>query len=275
MGSKKAETTSAAQRFRQGGAVERAAQVDEADVSHSAVTLLGDHQGPQRRRARMKALKSGYPRMMSNRRLVVIGGSAGGLGPLREIVGGLSASFPAPVLVCLHLGEGSTSRLPEILEDAGSLPARHPRHGDRLEPGVIFVAPPDRHLVVNDDDVHLSRGPTENRHRPAVDTLFNSAARWHGPDVIGVVLSGALDDGAAGAAAIAAHYGTVMVQDPEEARISAMPLAAARVVPRALVAPVAQVASLLATLATEEPISTQRPPLDPLVMWEREREQQA
>src|SRR4051812_17450785 len=150
-------------------------------------------------------------------RLIVIGGAAGAVAPPRGIIAALPAAVPAPVFVCLHLAEGSTRRLPAILDAAGVLSARHPRHRERLEPGVIFVAPPDRHLVVNDGAVQLSRGPKENRRRPAVDALFNSAARWHGPDVVGVVLSGALDDGAAGAAAIAAQDGTVIVQDPEEA----------------------------------------------------------
>src|SRR3954469_15374903 len=146
-------------------------------------------------------------------RVVVVGGSAGALEPLREIVRGLPDSFPAPILVTLHLAPGSTSRLPEHLAGIGPLPARHPRSGDSLEAGVIYVAPPDRHLVVHEQLVHLSRSPRENRHRPSVDALFNSAARWHGPNVIGVVLSGALDDGAAGATAIAAQDGIVIVQD--------------------------------------------------------------
>jgi two-component system chemotaxis response regulator CheB len=202
-------------------------------------------------------------------RLVVIGGSAGALAPLREIIGALPPSFPAPVLVCLHLAEGSNSRLPAILEATGLLPARHPRHGERLQPGVIFVAPPDRHLVVSDGVAHLSRGPKENRQRPAVDTLFNTAARAHGPNVIGVVLSGALDDGAAGAAAIAAQDGTVIVQDPDEAQVSSMPVAAMRAVRRARVARAGEAAQLIEALAAEESASD-RPPVDQLLEWESE-----
>jgi two-component system, chemotaxis family, protein-glutamate methylesterase/glutaminase len=201
-------------------------------------------------------------------RLVVIGGSAGALEALREIVGGLSASFRAPILVCMHLAEGATSRLPRILDAAGPLSARHPRHGDQLEPGTIFVAPPGRHLVVRDGAAHLSRGPKENRQRPAIDALFSSAARWYGPKVIGVVLSGALDDGAAGATAIAAQDGTVIVQDPNEAQVSAMPVAAARVVRRARITPVARMAALLEALATEELPGAQEAASSPLVTWE-------
>jgi two-component system chemotaxis response regulator CheB len=203
-------------------------------------------------------------------RLIVIGGSAGALAPLRQIVASLPASFPAAVLVCLHLAEGSTSRLPEILRAAGALSARHPRHGERLESGTILVAPPDRHLVVNDGVVQLSRGPKENRQRPAVDTLFNSAALSHGPDVIGVVLSGALDDGAAGAASIAAQDGTVIVQDPEEAQVSSMPLAAARAVRRARVTPAADVAALIEALVAGDSYQGRPPPVGPVLRWESE-----
>lgn len=199
-------------------------------------------------------------------RLVVIGGSAGALGPLREILSRLPASFPAPVLVCLHVGPRSKSRLPEVLASAGALGARHPRHGEPLEAGTILVAPPDRHLVVHDHVVHLSRGPLENRHRPAVDALFNSAARWHGPAVSGVVLSGALDDGSAGAAAIAAQDGVVIVQDPHEAGVAGMPQAAIRAVRRARVAPARDIPALLADLVDVP----ERPGLDPLITWKSE-----
>ena len=203
-------------------------------------------------------------------KLIVIGGSAGATGPLREIVAGLPSSLAAPVLVCLHLAPGARSRLPELLDAAGPLEARHPRHGEALTAGSILVAPPDRHLVVHDGVVHLSKGPRENRHRPAVDALFNSAARWRGPDVIGVVLSGALDDGAAGAAAIAAQDGTVVVQDAEEARIADMPLAALRAVRRARVSASRDVAALLDRLVTQPAQPSERPAPDQLVTWESE-----
>jgi two-component system chemotaxis response regulator CheB len=187
---------------------------------------------------------------------------------LRQIVAGLPASFPAAVLVCLHLAPRSPSQLPQILDAAGPLPARAPAHGERLQNGVILVAVPDRHLVVHEDMVHLSRSPKENRHRPAVDALFNSAARWHGPDVIGVVLSGALDDGASGAAAIAAQDGTVIVQDPLEARVAAMPSAAVAAVRRARVAPVADIAAVLRELLDGAAEASSAPPPSPLLAWE-------
>jgi two-component system chemotaxis response regulator CheB len=199
--------------------------------------------------------------------LLVIGGSAGALEPLRRIVADLSTTFPAPVLVTLHLPSGGRSVLPEVLEGAGPLPARHPRHGEELVPGTIFVAPPDRHLVVRDDVVHLSRGPRENRHRPSVDALFNSAARWHGPGVVAVVLSGALDDGAAGAAAVAAQDGAVVVQDPDDASVTGMPLAASRAVRRALLVPSAEIGTLVERMVSNGRAGDS-PPASEFVRWE-------
>lgn len=166
-------------------------------------------------------------------RLVVVGGSAGSVDALRRLVATMPSDFPAPVLVAIHLAADADSHLPDILARRSPLPVRHARHGEALEPGVILVARPGRHLVVHQDVVHLSRGPRENRRRPSIDALFNTAARWHGPNVVGVVLSGALDDGAAGAAAIAAQDGTVIVQDPQDAQCTGMPRAALTAVRRA------------------------------------------
>jgi two-component system chemotaxis response regulator CheB len=201
------------------------------------------------------------------RRLVVIGGSAGGLDALRQLVAGLPPDFDAPILVVLHLAPHSESALAEILSRAGPLPAARATHNDPLVPGRILVAPPDRHLVVHRDSVHLSNGPRENRHRPAVDPLFATAARWHGPAVIGVVLSGVLDDGAAGAAAIAAQDGVVVVQDPEDAQCAGMPTAALRAVRRAQTARAREIGPLLARLVREPAVGTS-PHVSDLVAWE-------
>jgi two-component system chemotaxis response regulator CheB len=201
-------------------------------------------------------------------RLVVVGGSAGSLDPLRTLAAGLPADFAAAVLVVMHVSSNGRSALAEILDRAGPLPARAARHGQPIEPGQILVGPPDRHLVVHDDVVHLSRGPRENQHRPAIDALFNSAARWHGPDVVGVVLSGVLDDGAVGAMAIAAQDGIVLVQDPEEAQCPGMPTAALRAVRRARPVPSGEIAKLLTTiidgLAPDEPPTAR----DEFLEWE-------
>jgi two-component system chemotaxis response regulator CheB len=198
---------------------------------------------------------------------VVIGGSAGAFEPLRTLLSCLPANFPAPVLVTMHVPAGAQSTLPKLLTAAGPLPARHAQHGDALTPGAVLVAPPDRHLVVHDGVVHLSRGPKENRHRPAIDALFNSAARVYGPGVIGIVLSGSLDDGAAGAASIAAQDGVVLVQDPQDARVTSMPKAVIAAVRRARSAPADGLAALLIHLLTT-PASSERPPVEESLEWE-------
>ena len=131
-------------------------------------------------------------------RLVVIGASAGGMKPLQLLAAGLPADFPAAVCIVLHIPAHGPSLLPEILGRAGLLPVSTPSHGQALLPGQIYCAPPNHHLLVEEGHLSVTTGPKENRVRPAVDTLFRSAAYSEGPNVIGVVLSGLLDDGTSG-----------------------------------------------------------------------------
>jgi two-component system chemotaxis response regulator CheB len=167
---------------------------------------------------------------MSRRDIVVIGASAGGVEALRALVAELPADLPAAVLVVLHVPARAPSALPVILSRSGALTAVHAVHGERLQYGRIYVAPPDHHLLIEGDRVALSHGPTENGHRPAVDVLFRSAARSYRERVAGVVLSGGRDDGTAGLSAISERGGLAIVQDPEEALHSSMPRSAAEYV---------------------------------------------
>jgi two-component system chemotaxis response regulator CheB len=178
--------------------------------------------------------------------VLVIGGSAGGIEALVELVAGLPADLPACVLVTVHVGGNARSNLPPILARSGPLPAVHARHGEPLRRGRIHVAPPDFHLLAADGVARLSSGPRVNRHRPAIDVMFASAARWGGPRVLAVVLSGLLDDGAVGSALVARAGGRVMVQDPADSLFDSMPRAALSAVAAATAVPVVRMGKLVA-----------------------------
>jgi two-component system chemotaxis response regulator CheB len=155
--------------------------------------------------------------------VIAIGASAGGLQPLRAIVAGLPADLGACVLVVLHVAATGTSVLPQILARSTRMQVVRADDGAVLAPGRIIVAPPDRHLLVEDGHVRLSRGPRENGHRPAIDPLLRSLAGAYGPRCAGVILSGTRDDGTLGLAEVKRCGGVAIVQDPSEAEYPGMP----------------------------------------------------
>ena len=160
------------------------------------------------------------------RDIVVVGASAGGVEALTLLVAGLPRGIRAAIIVVLHVAPNYPSALAAILTRSGAVPAEQVESRLQIELGHIYVAPPNRHLVIDDGHLHLEAGPRENGARPAVDVLFRSAARVYGSRVVGIILSGALRDGAEGMAAIKLGGGVTIVQDPEEALFAGMPRSA-------------------------------------------------
>jgi two-component system chemotaxis response regulator CheB len=176
--------------------------------------------------------------------IVVIAGSTGALGPLRKIVAALPVDLPATVFVVANIGAQS-SVLPEMFQEDCALPVRHAEDQAAFDKSVIYIAPPDRHLLVHNDKTYLSCGAKENFSRPAADPLFRSAAVNYGARVIAVVLSGELDDGAAGLYAVRACGGIAVVQEPCDCQAASMPLRALNSVPDAFVTPAAEIGKLI------------------------------
>jgi two-component system chemotaxis response regulator CheB len=193
---------------------------------------------------------------MATRNIIVIGASAGGFDALKNLVKDLPPDLQASIFVVWHMSPDVTGVLPEVLNRAGRLSAKNAEDGERIEPSRIYVAPPDRHLIIENSHVRVTRGPKENRFRPAVDPLFRSAAYVYGARVIGVILSGALDDGTSGLWTIKHRGGVAVVQDPADAEISSMPRNAMREVEVDHVVPVSEMADLLVRLSSERVAET-------------------
>lgn len=191
---------------------------------------------------------------MPNRDIVVIGASAGGVEALTSLARTLPADLPAALFVVLHVAPHGNSVLPQLLARASKLKAEHAIHGEPIVSGRWYVAPPDQHMLIRDGHVHLGRGPSENGHRPAIDPLFRSAASAHGSRVIGVVLSGSLDDGTAGLLAVKQSGGIAIAQDPHEALYPSMPLSAIENVEVDHISPLAGIGRLLKQL-TRDPVA--------------------
>src|SRR5262252_6098153 len=185
------------------------------------------------------------------RDMVVIGGSAGALDPLVRLLDGLPGGFSASVFVTLHIPPDHPSLLPQLLSKRGHRIARHPVENEKPQPGVVYVAPPDAHLLVDRGRLLLGHGARENRHRPAIDVMFRSAARAYGGRVAAIVLSGQLDDGAAGLIAVKIKRGLTIVQDPNEATAPELPCRAIQYANPDHVLPIGEIAKLLGTVINE------------------------
>ena len=158
--------------------------------------------------------------------IVVIGASAGGIDAIRRLIATLPADFPGAIIIVQHLHPQSPGTVPASLQSLTKLRVHTAVDGMAIEPGHVYVAPPDRHVLLTPDRLHVTRGPEENRHRPAVDPLFRSAAYNYGRRVVAVVLSGTMDDGASGLWSVRTCGGITIVQDPTEAQYSEMPTSA-------------------------------------------------
>jgi two-component system, chemotaxis family, protein-glutamate methylesterase/glutaminase len=187
--------------------------------------------------------------------IIVIGSSAGGIKALGAILGKLPADLDAAIFVVQHLGANSPRVLPRILGELCSLPTSHPADGEDFHPGRVYIAPPDYHLLIEDGRVRVVRGPEENRFRPAIDALFRSAALSYGPRVLGVLLTGNLDDGTVGLQAIKKRGGVVIVQDPNEAEYPSMPKSAMKYAEIDYCLPLLGIAPVLVRLTGEPAVS--------------------
>jgi two-component system, chemotaxis family, protein-glutamate methylesterase/glutaminase len=199
-----------------------------------------------------------FERPILQRDIVVVGASAGGVEALRQLVSGLPPELPAAVFVVLHVLPSGTSVLPQILARQTALTVSAAQDGEPIERGRIYVAPPDHHMLLEPGRVRLTRGPRENGHRPAVDPLFRSAARSYGQRVIGLVLSGALDDGTAGLKMISDGGGSAVVQDPAGALYPSMPRSALAHDATARPVPLEELADALCSMI-DEPIEALEP----------------
>jgi len=185
--------------------------------------------------------------------IIVIGASAGGFEAIQEIIGNLPADLQAAIFIVWHMSPNVRGLLPEVLNKKNTLKAAHAVDNEPIQHGRVYVAPPDHHLMIQKEFVRITKGPKENRFRPAVDPLFRSAAYYCGGRTTGIVLSGALDDGTAGLWTIKQCGGTAIVQDPSDAEVPSMPENALKAVEADHVLPVSEIAPLLVNLVNQAP----------------------
>ena len=189
---------------------------------------------------------------MPKKNIVVMGGSTGSFDVFKRVAKDLPPDLDAAIFIVWHMSPDVRGILPEVLNNAGPLPAHEARDGDEIKLGNVYVARADHHLLLDNSHMRVTRGPKENRFRPAVDPLFRSAAYEYGPRVVGIITSGALDDGTSGMWAIKMHGGVTVAQDPNDAEIPSMPESAIRQVTIDHIVPAKQIADLIVRLSSEE-----------------------
>src|SRR5262245_7512145 len=189
---------------------------------------------------------------MAKRNIVVLGGSSGSFEVFKTIANGLPADLDASIFIVWHMSPDIPGILSQVLTRVGPIEARQAKDREPIRMGRIYVARPDHHLVIDDSHLRVARGPKENRFRPAIDPLFRSAAYTYGPRVIGVITSGALDDGTSGLWAIKQRGGITIVQDPADAEIASMPESAIQEVDVDYIVPASKIAGLITRIVKQE-----------------------
>jgi two-component system chemotaxis response regulator CheB len=189
---------------------------------------------------------------MAKRNIIVIGASAGGFDAIKRLVSQLPPNLDASIFIVWHMSAGIRGILPDVLNRLNTIAASNARDKENIESNHIYVAPPDHHLLIEANRLRVIKSPKENRFRPAINPLFRSAAQTYGNRVIGVILSGALDDGTAGLWRVKFDGGISIVQDPADAEVPSMPESAMAEVQIDHCVAIAQLASLLVQLSAEE-----------------------
>ena len=185
---------------------------------------------------------------MPKRDIIVVGASSGGVTALTEFVASLPADFAGSIFIVLHIPPYSPSNLPLILSRATSLKVTHPKDGEQVRQRRIYVALPDHHLLLEGKKILVKKGPKENRFRPSIDALFRSAAYVYGPRVVGIILSGLLNDGTSGLWSIKRMGGLSIVQS--DADYPSMPDNALEYVKADYIMPVKEMGALLTSIAS-------------------------
>lgn len=186
---------------------------------------------------------------MQGHDIFVFGGSMGAIEVLSAIAAGLNKNLKASFFVVVHIGPDSPQILPKMLSAAGPFPAAPGQDGETIEQGKVYVAPPDYHMMLRGGKIRLYKGPRENLSRPSIDPLFRSAAVEYGPRVVGVLLSGFLNDGSAGIEAVKRCGGIAVIQDPDDAAYPDLPRNALKSITADFVSPAAGIPAILEKLA--------------------------